>query len=70
MEEEMKSGINHLAFGSIVFVWGIMLILKQIGIITVSTWPYAFTAFGALFVVSGAVKLCRSRNRERKIQEN
>jgi len=65
MENEAKSGINHLAFGSIVFVWGILLILRQIGIITVSTWPFAFTAFGALFVISGVVKLGRSRNRER-----
>jgi len=70
MEEEMKAGINHLAFGSIIFVWGILLILRQIGIITVSTWPFAFTAFGALFVISGAVKLSRSRTREQRIKED
>jgi len=71
MEDEVrtrKSGINQLALGSIVFVWGILLVLKQVGIITVSTLPFAFTAFGALFVISGAVKLSRSRNRERRIE--
>ena len=70
MEEETKNGVNHLAFGSIVFVWGILLLLRQIGIITISTWPFAFTAFGALFVISGAVKLSRSRNRVQRIKED
>jgi uncharacterized membrane protein YjjP (DUF1212 family) len=71
MEENIKtrkSGINQLAFGSIVFVWGILLMLKQVGIISVSTLPFVFTAFGALFVVSGAVKLGRSRHTEQSIE--
>ena len=71
MEEKIKtrkSGINQLAFGSIVFVWGILLVLKQVGIMSASTLPFAFTAFGALFVVSGAVKLIKSRNVERSIE--
>jgi hypothetical protein len=71
MEEKIKtrkSGINQLAFGSIVFVWGILLVLKQVGIITVSTLPFAFVAFGALFVVSGAIKLSRSRHTEQSIE--
>jgi hypothetical protein len=70
MEEKIKtrkSGINQLAFGSIVFVWGILLVLKQVGIISVSTLPFVFTAFGALFVVSGFVKLSRSRHAEHSI---
>lgn len=67
MEDKIKtrnSGINHLAFGSIIFVWGILLLLQQVGIIekNVSTWPFAFTAFGALLVVAGVIKLNRSRN--------
>jgi hypothetical protein len=66
--KERKSGINQLSFGSIVFVWGILLMLRQVGIITVSTLPFAFTAFGALLVISGAVKLSRSRNGEHSIQ--
>lgn len=62
--ETKNSGINHLAFGSIIFVWGILLLLQQVGIIekNVSTWPFAFTTFGALLVVSGAIKLNRSRH--------
>jgi hypothetical protein len=70
MEDKIKtrkSGINHLAFRSIIFAWGILLVLKQVGIITVSTLPFAFTAFGALFVVSGAVKLSRSRHADHSI---
>jgi len=71
MEEKIKtrkSGINQLAFGSIVFVWGILLVLRQVGIISVSTLPFVFTAFGALLVVSGAVKLSRSRHTEQSIE--
>jgi hypothetical protein len=70
MEDYIKSGINHLAFGSIVFFWGILLILRQIGTIAVSTWPFAFTAFGALFVISGIIKLNTSRSREQRIKGN
>jgi len=65
MEEKIKtrkSGINQLAFGSIVFIWGILLALKQVGIISVSTLPFVFTALGALFVLSGTIKLSRSRD--------
>ena len=66
MEDKIKirkSAINHLAFGSIILLWGILLVLKQVGIIerNVSTWPFAFVAFGTLFVVSGIIKLSRSR---------
>ena len=68
MQNEVKNGVNHLAFGSIIFIWGILLVLREAGIIAVSSWPFAFTALGALFVISGAVKLTRSRNREQKIK--
>ena len=71
MEDDIKtrkSGINQLAFGSIAFMWGILLVLKQVGIISVSTLPLVFTAFGALLVVSGAVKLSRSRRSEQSIE--
>jgi hypothetical protein len=61
--ETRNSGINHLAFGSIIFGWGILLLLKEVGIIAsnMSTWPFVFTAFGALLVVSGVIKLNRIR---------
>jgi len=66
MEDKMKtrkSAINHLAFGSIILLWGILLVLRQVGIIerNISTWPFAFVAFGTLLVVSGIIKLSRSR---------
>ena len=72
MEEKTRtrnSGINHLAFGSIIFGWGILLILKQLGIVaeSASTWPFAFTAFGALLVAAGVIKLAISRNEERSM---
>jgi uncharacterized membrane protein len=66
--KERKSGINQLAFGSIVFVWGILLVLRQVGVITVSTLSFVFTAFGALLVISGTVKLSRSRRSDQSIQ--
>ena len=58
-----KSAINHLAFGSIILLWGTLLVLKQAGIIekNISTWPYPLTVFGALLVTSGIIKLGRSR---------
>jgi hypothetical protein len=67
--KERKSGINQLAFGSIVFVWGILLVLRQVGIITVSTLPFVFTAFGALLVISGSVKLGKSRSMGQSIRK-
>jgi hypothetical protein len=62
--ETRNSGINYLAFGSIIFGWGMLLVLKQVGVIanSVNTWPFAFAAFGALLVVSSVVKLNRLRN--------
>jgi hypothetical protein len=66
MEDKVKirkSAINHLAFGSIILPWGILLSLKQVGIIekNVSTWPFPIVAFGILLVVSGIIKLSKSR---------
>jgi len=60
--ETRKSAIDRLAFGSIILMWGILLLLKQVGIIekNVSTWPYPFVAFGVLLIVSGIIKLSRS----------
>jgi len=62
--ETRNSGINHLAFGSIILGWGILLLLEQVGIIdsNMSTWPFVFTTFGGLLIVFGAIKLNRSRN--------
>ena len=56
--------INQLAIGSIILLWGSLLILKQVGIIekNVSTWPIALTAFGVLLVASGIYRMKRSRH--------
>jgi hypothetical protein len=64
--ETRNSGINHLASGSIIFVWGILLLLQQVGTIdrNANTWPFPFAAFDALLVVTGIIKLCRSRDME------
>jgi hypothetical protein len=51
--------INQLAIGSIITLWGSLLALKQVGIIekNISTWPFAFVAFGILLVVGGVYRL-------------
>jgi hypothetical protein len=56
--------IDQLAIGSVILLWGILLTLKQVGIIdkNVSTWPIALTAFGILLVAGGIHRLSRSRN--------
>jgi hypothetical protein len=56
--------IDQLAIGSVVALWGILLTLKQVGIIdkNVSTWPIALTAFGILLVAGGIHRFKRSRN--------
>jgi hypothetical protein len=57
-----KRAIDQLAIGAIILLWGILMSLKQIGIIekSVSTWPFALTAFGMLLLASGIYRLSRS----------
>jgi hypothetical protein len=64
--ETRNSGINYLAFGSLISGWGILLLLQEAGIVdrNLSTWPFAFTAFGALLVTAGIIRLNRSRRIE------
>jgi hypothetical protein len=56
-----KHAINQLAIGSVILLWGILLSLKQVGIVekTMSTWPFALTAFGMLLVIGGIYRLSR-----------
>jgi len=63
LSKQTRRAINQLAFGSLVILWGSLLILKQAGIIekNVSTWPYPLAAFGVLLVVSGIYRLSTSR---------
>jgi len=58
-----KSAIDQLAIGSVILLWGALLILKQAGMIdkNVSTWPFPLTAFGMLLVAGGIYRLSRSR---------
>ena len=51
--------VNQLAIGSIIVLWGSLLVLKQVGIMekNISTWPFAFVAFGILLVVGGVYRL-------------
>jgi hypothetical protein len=59
-----RRAIDQLAIGSIILLWGSLLTLKQVGIMekSVSTWPFALTAFGILLVIGGIYRLSRSRH--------
>ena len=63
LSKQTRRAINQLAFGSLVILWGSLLILKQAGIIekNVSTWPYPLVAFGVLLVISGIYRLSTLR---------
>lgn len=54
-----RRAINQLAVGFIIVLWGGLLVLKQVGVIEkdVSTWPFAFVAFGILLVIGGIYRL-------------
>lgn len=51
--------IKRIAIGSIIILWGSLLVLKQVGLISkeVSTWPFVFVAFGTLLIASGIYRL-------------
>jgi hypothetical protein len=68
LEDEHQSklrtrAIDQLAIGTIIFLWGALLTLKQVGIIdkNVSTWSFPLTTFGILLVVGGIYRLNRLR---------
>lgn len=54
-----RRAINQLAVGFIIVLWGGSLMLKQVGVMEkdVSTWPFAFVAFGVLLVIGGIYRL-------------
>lgn len=54
-----RRAINQLAVGFIIVLWGGLLMLKQVGVMEkdVSTWPFAFVAFGVLLVIGGIYRL-------------
>jgi hypothetical protein len=51
--------IDQMAIGSIILLWGSLLMLKQIGIIdrSLSTWPFVFVAFGILLIAGSIYRL-------------
>lgn len=45
--KQRRRAIDQLAIGAIILLWGVLLALKQVGLIerSVSTWPFALAAF-------------------------
>ena len=58
-----RRAIDQTAFGSLLLLWGILLILRQIGILdrNMSTLPIIMAAFGLLLVIGGINRLNRAR---------
>lgn len=58
-----RHAIDQMAIGSIILLWGCLLVLKQAGLINqnASTWPFPLTAFGILLIAGGIYRLHRSR---------
>ena len=61
-KRHMLGAVDQLAIGSIILMWGILLMFKQIGILdeNVSTWPFVLAAFGML-LISGSIYRLHSR---------
>jgi hypothetical protein len=59
--KQRRRAFDQLAIGAIILLWGVLLALKQVGIIerSVSTWPFALAAFGVLLVIGGVYRLIR-----------
>jgi hypothetical protein len=57
-KQRVSAAINRIAIGSIILLWGSLLMLKQIGLIeeSVSTLPFVLTAFGAWVIFGGIYK--------------
>ena len=58
-----RRAIDQMAIGSIILLWGCLLVLKQVGLIdkNASTWPFPLTAFGILLIAGGIYRLHRSK---------
>ncbi len=63
--------IDQMAFGSLILLWGVLLILRQIGILgrNMSTLPIIMAVFGLLLVIGGVNRLNRSRQNVRTSKE-
>lgn len=62
-----RKAVDQTAIGGLVLLWGILLILRQIGILdrNMSTLPIIMAAFGLLLVIGGINRLNRARQRVR-----
>ena len=58
-----RKAIDRMAFGSLILLWGILLILRQVGVLpqNISTLPIIMAAFGLLLVIGGINRLNRVR---------
>jgi uncharacterized membrane protein HdeD (DUF308 family) len=58
-----RKAVDQMAIGGLVLLWGILLILRQIGILdrNMSTLPIIMAAFGLLLVIGGINRLNRAR---------
>jgi len=58
-----RRAIDQMAIGSIILLWGCLLVLKQVGLMdkSASTWPFPLTAFGILLIAGGIYRLHRSK---------
>jgi hypothetical protein len=59
----LLKAFDQFAIGAIVFMWGSLLMLKQVGLLdkNLSSWPFVFIAFGGLLIV-GSIHRLVSRN--------
>jgi hypothetical protein len=66
-----RRAIDQMAIGGLVLLWGILLVLKQIGLIekSISTLPIIMAAFGLLLVLGGINRLNRARQKVRASKE-
>jgi hypothetical protein len=66
-----RRAIDQMAFGFLILLWGVLLILRQIGILdrNMSTLPIIMAAFGLLLVLGGINRLNRSRQCVRTSKE-
>jgi len=60
-----RKAVDQMAIGGLVLLWGILLILRQIGILdrNMSTLPIIMAAFGLLLIIGGINRLNRARQR-------
>jgi hypothetical protein len=66
-----RRAVDQMAIGGLVLLWGILLVLKQTGLIgkSISTLPIIMAAFGLLLVLGGINRLNRARQNVRTSKE-